>query len=104
MAYQQIVANFINLVGVLLIVELLKLVIPKLREVVPWVIPIIAAVIGPILAMLQGYLGKWLGFQIDLSPIVAIFTGASAVALYQVQHQRTKQIVARTLRSVEKKP
>ena len=104
MAYQQIVANFINLVGVLLIVELLKLVIPKLKELVPWAIPIIAAVIGPILAMLQGYLGAWLGIEINLDPIVAIFTGASATALFQVQHQRTKQIVARTLRSVEKKP
>ena len=104
MAYQQIVANFINLVGVLLVVELLKIVIPKLREAVPWLIPIIAAVIGPIMAILQGYLGAWLGIAINLDPIVAIFTGASAVVLYQVQHQRNKQLVARTLRSLEKKP
>ena len=104
MAYQQIVANLINAVLVLLAVELLKMVLPKLKEAVPWLLPLISMIIGPIMALLQGYLGSWLGVAIDLSPIVAIFTGGTSVALYQVQHQRNKQIVTRTLRSVEKKP
>jgi len=78
------------MVLVLLAVEVIKMVLPMLDEFVPWMLPIIAAAIGPVVAMLQGYLQAWLGLPIDLSPIVAIFTGGSAVALYQVKHQITK--------------
>ena len=88
--WQPIVANLINMVLVLLAVELIKKVIPIINESVPWLLPIIAAVIGPAVALLQGYLGAWLGINIDLSAIVAIFTGGSAVALYQVGKQMRK--------------
>ena len=90
MTWQPILANLINTVLVLLAVELLKMVIPKLSAVAGWLIPIIAAMIGPLIAVLQNLLTTWLGIPIDLSPIVAVFTGGSAVALYQIGHQLSK--------------
>ena len=90
MPWQQIVANLINTVLVLLAVEGIKKVLPIINASVPWILPIIAAVIGPAVALIQGYVGSWLGVNVDLSPIVAIFTGGSAVALYQVGKQFSK--------------
>ena len=88
--WQPIVANLINMVLVLVAVELIKKAIPIINASIPWLLPIIAAVIGPAVALIQGYLGAWLGINIDLSAIVSVFTGASAVALYQVGKQFSK--------------
>jgi len=82
--WQQIIANFINVVLVLVVVELIKMALPILKEKVSWLLPIIAAAIGPAVSLIQGYLGGLIGLPIDLSPIVAIFTGGSASALYDV--------------------
>ena len=88
--WQPIVANLINMVLVLVAVELIKKSIPFFNASIPWLLPIIAAVIGPVVALIQSYLGSWLGVNIDLSSIVAIFTGGSAVALYQFGKQLSK--------------
>jgi len=88
--WQPIVANLINMVLVLVAVELIKKSIPIINASIPWLLPIIAAVIGPVVALIQSYLGAWLGVNIDLSSIVAVFTGGSAVALYQFGKQLSK--------------
>jgi hypothetical protein len=85
-----IIAALINTVIVLGIVQLLKMYVPKLKEGVPWLIPIFAGAIGPAAAVGQTYLGSLLGVAIDLNPIVAIFTGASATAMNQVYKQAAK--------------
>lgn len=90
MTWQPIVANLINTVLVLLAVQAIKAIIPQLSAAVPWLIPIIAAIIGPVVAVVQNFLTSWLGVPIDLSPLVAIFTGGSAVALYQIGKQWNK--------------
>lgn len=90
MAWQQIVANLINTVLVLLAVQGIKSVIPFLNSKTPWLLPIIAAAIGPVVAIIQSWIGSWLGVNVDLSAIVAIFTGGSAVALYQFGKQLSK--------------
>jgi hypothetical protein len=82
-----IIAAMINTVLVLGIVQLLKTYIPKLKEVTPWLIPILAGAIGPAAAAGQNYLGSLLGAAIYLDPIVAIFTGASATTANQVYKQ-----------------
>jgi hypothetical protein len=43
-----------------------------------------------VVAVIQSWLGSWLGINIDLSAIVAVFTGGSAVALYQFGKQLSK--------------
>jgi len=90
MEWQPIVANLINTVLVLLAVQGIKKVLPILNAKAPWLLPVIAACIGPVVAIIQGYVGGWLGIAIDLSAIVAIFTGGSAVALYQIGKQFDK--------------
>lgn len=84
MDWQQIVANLINTVLVLLAVQGIKMVLPIINSYVPWLLPIIAAAIGPVVALIQGWVGAWLGIPIDLSAITAIFTGGSAVALFMI--------------------
>lgn len=89
---QQIIANLINMVLVLLAVEGIKYVLPFLNSKVPWLLPIIAGCIGPVVAVIQGWLGALVGLPIDLSAIVAIFTGSSATALHQVFKQMKKSV------------
>jgi len=83
-------AAAINSVGVLAVVQLIKSYAPKLKVQLPWLIPIIAGAVGPAVAAGQNALGAYLGIPIDLSPIVAVFTGATATAMNQVYKQATK--------------
>jgi len=89
-AYYPVIAALINSVLVLLVVQVLKTAIPKLKESIPWLIPILAGAIGPAVAAGQNALFAWLGVPIDLSAIVAIFTGGTAVAINQVGKQIQK--------------
>ena len=90
MDYNILIAGFINTVLVLGLVQLLKIKTPVLKEKAPWLFPIIAGGIGPAIAVGQNVLFAWLGLPIDLSPIAAIFTGATATAVNQVGKQATK--------------
>ncbi len=90
MEYNVLIAGFINTVLVLAIVQLLKIKISWLKERVPWLIPIMAGAIGPAVAAGQNALFAWLGVPIDLAPIAAIFTGATATAINQVGKQSMK--------------
>jgi hypothetical protein len=90
MEYNILIAGFINTVLVLAIVQLLKVKISWLKEKVPWLLPIVAGGIGPAVAAGQNALFAWLGIPIDLAPIAAIFTGATATAVNQVGKQVAK--------------
>jgi len=87
MNYPEIIAALINSVLVLMIVQLLKTKLPVLREKFPVILPIITPVIGPLVVMAQNLVTNWLGYQVDLSPIVGVFSGSAAVMLYQVKKQ-----------------
>ncbi len=89
--YGGVLAALINSVLVLAIVQILKTKVPKLKEKLPWLIPIIAGAIGPAVAAGQNYLSGLIGAPIDISPIAAIFTGGTAVAMHQVGKQATKE-------------
>ena len=90
MEFNILIAGFINTVLVLALVQLLKVNVPILKEKIPWLIPIIAGGIGPGIAAGQNALFGWLGIAMDLSPIAAIFTGATATAVNQVGKQAIK--------------
>lgn len=89
MDYKIMIAGFINAVAVVGVVQFLKVYLPIINEKVSWLLPVLAAAIGPAVAVLQNVLFTWLGIPIDLSPIAAVFTGATAVAIYQVKKQAT---------------
>jgi len=107
MDYNQIIANLINTTFVLIIIQLIKTYIPFIRQSVPWLLPILAGAIGPAIALLQNYLSQYLVFSIDLSPIIAIFTGATATAIHQVKVQikglKTQNNTQINLPEIEKK-
>jgi hypothetical protein len=84
-------AAAITSVGVLIAVQAIKYFLPMLRARYPWAIPIIAVVAGPALAQLTTLLFGILGHPVDLSPIVAVLTGAAAVTINQVGKQVKKK-------------
>jgi len=86
-------AGIINTVGVVFTVQFLKWKLPVIKEKLPWFIPIPALaslLIGPAISAVQTYVGQLLGIPIDLSPIIAVFTGGSAVAMYETHDQAKK--------------
>ncbi len=88
MDWNQIIAAAINSVLVLMAVQLLKVHgIPWLKQSAPWALPIISMVIGPALTAAMNWISAALGYPVDLSPIVGIFAGGTAVALHQVGKQ-----------------
>jgi hypothetical protein len=87
-SWKQFVAAAINCLAVLAIVQFLKGVIPWTRVSVPWLLPLLTMLpIGPGIALVQDWLAAWLGWPIDLSPIIAVFTGGAAVAIHQSYRQ-----------------
>jgi len=79
-----ILAGAINTTGVLVAIQIGKrYVVPALWKSVPALIPILAGALGPAVAVVQNVLAAKLGVPLDLSPIVAAFTGGSAVAVNQ---------------------
>jgi len=90
MDWKELIAAAINTIVVLGVVQFLKIKIPVLREKIPWLFPILAMVIGPIIALVQSTLAGWLGIPIDLSAIVGLFSGGAAVAIHQIDVQATK--------------
>lgn len=88
MDYMLLLANLVNAVLVLALVQALKTyAMPFLKEKVPWVLPILAMGIGPLMMLATEYLVTLIGHPIDLSPIVGVFVGGTAVALHQVSVQ-----------------
>ncbi len=91
MEWKTLFGALINTVIVMGLVQLIKIYIPKINLAIPWLLPLLAAVIGPIVALIQTAIAGWLGVPIDLSALVAVFTGGSAVALYQIGKQTHKE-------------
>ena len=92
MDWNQIAAAAINSVLVLMAVQFLKTTgVPWLNAKAPFLLPIIAMLIGPAMAIAMNYLSALLGHPIDLSPIIGVFVGGTAVALHQVGKQALKR-------------
>jgi hypothetical protein len=89
----QLLGQLINTVAVLALVQLLKTYIPMLKTYYPWLLPIIAAAAGPLVALLQNWITGALGVPIDLTPISGIFSGGAAVMVNQVGKQWSKNDV-----------
>ena len=93
MDYMLLLANFINAVAVIAAVQAIKTyVLPFLNEKAPWVLPLIAMAIGPLMMIASEYLFNLIGWPIDLSPIVGVFVGGTAVAIHQVGVQVKKKV------------
>ena len=91
MDWQFLVAVLINGVGVLAVVQLVKVhLMPFLKAQHPWALPILAVLAGPIVGFATEFLMAFLGYPIDLSAIVAALTGAMAVVAHQVKAQASK--------------
>lgn len=84
---KELLATLINTAGVMLAVQGIKRLRPYLADKYGWALPIVAVLLGPIVATAQAYLAAKLGFQIDLSLITAALTGGAAVAANQVYRQ-----------------
>ena len=89
MEWKNLIAMFLNTVGVLLLTQLIKVGVPIIRSATPWLLPILATLAGPVIAVVQNLLAGWLGLPIDLSPLVALATGGAAVAVHQTVRQAT---------------
>ena len=87
MTWQPIMAAAINTVIVLALVEVLKAQVPVIRIAMPWVLPVLATLAGPMVAVAQTSLAGWLNLPIDLSPLVAVLSGAAATTVHQVGRQ-----------------
>ena len=85
-----LIALFINTTGTLAVVQLLKnYVIPTITQRYPALLPMLAGAAGPVLAFIQTKLAARLGYPIDLSMVVAIFTGAASVGVNQFVKKST---------------
>lgn len=73
--WQQIVALLINSVLVVVAVQLVKAFLPQLPGGVKQVLALVA---GPLLLAAQSALTSWLGYKIDLGPLIALFGGLSS--------------------------
>lgn len=80
-------AGLINTTAVLVVVQVCKTYLPTLRVRMPAFLPILAGALGPAIALLQNRLATRLGYPIDLSPILALFTGAAATMVNQTIKQ-----------------
>jgi len=69
------VAFFINSVLVVVAVQLVKGFLPQLPGGVKQVLALVA---GPLLLVAQSALTNWLGYEIDLGPLIALFAGLSS--------------------------
>ena len=69
---------------VLAVVQLLKVVlVPKLRALAPWAIPLLASVIGLAASMVLAKTG------IDISPIAGAFSGFAASGMFAAVKEAT---------------
>jgi len=90
MSWQYFVALLLNSFIIVGAVQLLRFFFPYLKERIPWVLPIIAVSIGPLMAMATTAVSAALGHPVDFSPIAGVFAGGSAVAIHQFGKQVCK--------------
>ncbi len=87
-------ALLLNSFVIVAAVQLLRFFFPVLKERIPWALPLIAVIIGPLMAMVTTAVSAALGYPVDFSPIAGVFAGGSAVAIHQFgkQLQRHKRL------------
>lgn len=76
--WKLILATFVNGTLVLLIVSVINAYKPVIRESYPWVVPLMATALGPVIGAAQSWALSKLGIQVDFSPIIAALAGAAA--------------------------
>ncbi len=76
--------------AVVIAVKLLTAVMPTLKRKMGWLIPIVAMIIGPLMAMAGVAISGALGYPVYLSPIAAALAGGTAVAFHQIGRQVKK--------------
>jgi hypothetical protein len=86
-SWQAIAAMAINGVGVAIALRVSQAVIPALESRVPWMMPALAAMYGPVLMQVQAFLSDMLGVAIDLAPLYGMASGATAF-LFHAQRAR----------------
>lgn len=84
--WQLIVAYLINMVVVVVVANLLKQKWEQIKPHLPWLAPLL----GMVLPAAAQFLAGVLGYPIDFSPILGLFSGAAAVAMHQGVKQRRK--------------
>ncbi len=86
MEWMELVANLINGVLVLAIVQYLKNYgMSWLKINAPWSLPIIAMFAAQLLNGLAVWVGGMLGYPIDFTPIINVLIGALAVTTFDVK-------------------
>ncbi len=87
--WKELLAVLINTAGVMAAVQIIKVVLPFLTDKYGWLVPILAMLAGPVVALIQGGLAKVLGYEgFDFSLVVAALTGGTAVAAHQIYAQK----------------
>lgn len=94
MSWLSILALAINTVGTLVVLKLAATVVPALRDRFPDVVPFLSVLVGPGVAWVQKQLAA-VGILVDLSPLLAIFSGGSAMAITMFTLQRRRRMAAR---------
>jgi hypothetical protein len=97
-SWKIVLATILNTVGTMVLVLGVAAAATFLRARYPFLLPIAAGIIGPLLAWAQDALGAWLGIPItfDLPYVLAGFTGMSAIGVAQIgiQWVRAKRLHA----------
>ena len=93
LSWQQVVVLALNSGLVFAAAEVLKLIVPTLRQRFGVLFPLINMLWGPAWLFVARYIGDLLGMSVDLSPIIGIFAGAAATGAHQIIAQARKVIV-----------
>ena len=84
--WQLIAAYLFNAVVVVVVANVLKQKWEQIKPHLPWLAPLM----GLVLPAAAQFLAGVLGYPIDFSPILGLFSGAAAVAMHQTVKQRRK--------------
>jgi hypothetical protein len=90
--WRELIAALINSVLVIGVVQIVKLALPIIKKKMPMLFPLLALFIGPLMTTLQNAVSSQLGFVVDLSPLVGVLTGGTAVAFHQIKSQASKGV------------
>jgi len=90
MNWEYFVALLLNSFVIVALVRVLTYYMPFFKTRIGWSLPIITMMIGPLMALVTTAVSDAIGYPVDFSPIVGVFTGGTAVAFHQFGKQRSK--------------